>query len=154
MNYASVDDIPFSEISAYAKNQNLPIVVTPGSGYLQSQELFDGVEYSYATIPQWILHITHARLIVTASFHGIVFAILFHRPFIYTPLKGEHADSNSRVLDLLRNLGLQERILTDQYPIEKYMSQQINWKKVDDKLNQLRLDSTSYLMNAIEHTRK
>lgn len=154
MNYASADDIPLGEIKAYSERENIPIIVTPGSGYLPVEELFDGVEYSYASISQWILHIANARLIVTASFHGIVFAILFHRPFIYTPLKGEHADSNNRVMDLLENLGLKDRILTNLYSIEKYTNQPINWKEVDDKLNQLRLNSTSYLMNAIEQTEK
>lgn len=150
LNYASAEDIPFDEIKTYAESQNVPIIVTPGSGYLPAKELFDSVEYSYATIPQWIRHITNAKLVVTASFHGIVFAILFHRPFIYTPLKGEHVGSNNRVLDLLNNLGLQERVLSEEQSFEDYVNRQIKWEDVDSKLCLQKISSILYLTNSIE----
>ena len=149
MNYASSDDISFGEIEEFAKCQNLPIIVTPGSGYLPARELFEGVEYSYATISQWIQHIANAKMVVTASFHGIVFAILFHRPFIYTPLKGEHANSNNRVLDLLNNLGLREWVWDGSRLNNDDFIKQIDWEKVDVKLGKLRQYSITYLLNAI-----
>lgn len=151
MNYASADEIPFDAVFEYAKIQQLPIVVTPGSGYLPTKELFEGVEYSYATIPQWIQHILDAKLVITASFHGVVFAILFHRPFIYTPLKGELANGNNRVLDLLKDLGLQQYIIKTEYSIKDYVEIQTNWQEVDNKLNELRKKSILYLFTAIEN---
>lgn len=150
INYASADDIPFEMIKQYADKQNLPIIVTPGSGYIPAMELFEGVEYSYATIPQWIQHIAKAKLVVTASFHGIVFAMLFHRPFIYTPLKGEHASSNNRVMDLLEILDLKECIWdrNEEFNIKKCFN--IDWEKVDEKLIAQKSLSISYLINSIE----
>ena len=150
MNYASADDIPFEEIKVYAASQHIPIIVTPGSGYLPAKELFEGVEYSYATIPQWIQHIANAKLVVTASFHGIVFAILFHRPFIYTPLRGEHAGSNNRVLDLLGNLGLQKHILDDNGSIMEICENELNWQEVDLKLKDYMVKSQEFLLSSIE----
>ncbi len=143
MNYSSSKDMPFEEIQHYAHENNLPIIVTPGSGYLPAKELFDGVEYSYATIPQWIQHIASAKLVVTASFHGIVFAILFHRPFIYTPLNGAHSSSNIRVTDLLDKLDLGDRIWNSQNSINDITT--IDWYEVDKKLGTFKKESINYL---------
>lgn len=141
MNYASADDIPFNVIKQYAQQENLPIIVTPGSGFLPAKELFEDVEYSYDSIAGWIQHIINAKLFITASFHGIVFAILFHKPFVYTPIKGKHSSSNNRVLDLLGQLGLEQCVLKGEIDL----SPKINWEIVDEKLNEMRKVSMNYL---------
>lgn len=150
MNYSSAEDIPFEYIKQYAHEKKLPIVVTPGSGFVPAKELFEGVEYSYATILQWIQNIAKAELVITASFHGIVFAILFHRPFIFTPIKGEKADRNGRVLDLLDDLDLSHRIMTENTSFEQIIQTKISWRQVDIILNQLRKKSEDYLLTAIK----
>lgn len=154
MNYASANDIPFEIIQDYAKQRNLPIFVTPGSGYLPAKELFEGVEYSYATIPEWIQHIAHSELVVTASFHGTVFAILFRKAFVYTPLKGEFAETNARVSDLLQDLGLENRIWNGTNSnFQGILSSSINWDLVHQKLNIFRQQSKKYLRDALMETR-
>ena len=150
MNYSTRDDIPFDTIKQYAANKNIPIVVTPGTGWVFASELFEGVEYNYATLPQWLRFISQSKLVVTASFHGIVFSILYHSPFIYTPLNGHFADANSRILDLLSSLGLEQRVVVDEKSFHKAVDSNIDWKIVDDKLEELRMQSSEFLKNAIE----
>jgi hypothetical protein len=112
--------------------------------------LFDGVEYSYASIPKWIQHIAMAELVVTPSFHGIIFSILFHRPFIYTPIKGKHESSNVRVLDLLEELNLNERIWRDNgLSLKAFVDKRIDWEGVDYRLKELRESSENYLEKAL-----
>ena len=148
INYSSSGDLPFEQIREYAREKELPIVVTPGSGYLQAKELFDGVIYLYASIPQWLAQIANADLVVTPSFHGVVISILFHRSFIYTPLKGKFSSSNSRVLDLLEALNLENRIIKD-YSSHCLLKNEINWADVDNRLSSLRQSSFFYLHNAL-----
>lgn len=150
INYTSEQDIPFQQIQSFAQEHVLPIVVTPGSGYVPAKELFDGVEYSYASIPKWIQHIAMAELVVTPSFHGIIFSILFHRPFIYTPIKGKHESSNVRVLDLLEELNLNERIWRDNgLSLKAFVDKRIDWEGVDYRLKELRESSVNYLERAL-----
>ena len=146
VNYESRDDLPFDEIKNYAQQKSLPIIVTTADGFVPEKELFEEVEYCYAIIPQWIQLINNADIVIAGSFHAIVFSILMHTPFIYTPLKGAHAESNRRVLDLLEELGLEQTIFVGRF------NPQINidWDSVDDKLNQMRKASTEYLLNSIE----
>lgn len=146
LNYTSAYDIPFEAIRKYANIHKLPIVVTPSSGYVPSQELFDGVEYSYASIEEWLGNIANSHLVVTASFHGVVFSLLFHRPFLFTPLKGQHAQSNERVLGLLQKLDLLECVAQENGDIN---IPDIDWSDVDDKFEELRKASYFYIESSI-----
>src|SRR5699024_3676865 len=58
---------------------------------------------------QFLAEIKNAKLVVTASFHCLAFAIIFHKPVvaILTGDKGK----DERVLNLLRICGLEHRIL-------------------------------------------
>lgn len=149
MNYEKKEDIPFCQIQQYAKEHELPIIVTTGSGYLPAKELFEDVEYSYATISQWIRHIADARMVITASFHGIVFSLLFHRNFIYTPLQGALSGGNNRILDLLNVLGLDEQVLKHNKAISDYEISIEKWQIVDKLLDKYITSSVNYLLNAI-----
>ena len=64
----------------------------------------EGVTYDLPTLPDWLSYIKNAKLVVTDSFHGIVFSILFHRDFIFTPNHKEDVNYNSRVYTLLHQL--------------------------------------------------
>ena len=149
MNYDSRDSIPFDAIKQYALKKNLPIVVTPGTGWVYASELFEDVEYCYASLPQWICNISKAKLVVTASFHGIVFSIIFHRPFIYTPLEGLFSDANNRVLDLLSLLGLEQRVVTDEDSFERAIGSDIDWNLIEERLDNQRKLSSEFLQKAI-----
>lgn len=53
--------------------------------------------------------IESAEYVITNSFHGTVFSIIYERPFISML----HSDTGSRAADLLEGLGLQSHILHD-----------------------------------------
>lgn len=147
LNYSSCDNLPYDEIVAYAKSLHSSIVVTPGSGYMPAKELFENVKYIYSTPGEWISTIANAKLTITASFHGIVFCILFHCPFVYTPLKGEYAKGNVRILGLLKILGLEDRIWDPNVSKCTALYDEIDWDAVDEKVNYYRNISQEYLLN-------
>ena len=127
------------------------VVVTPAAGYNESAELFGSeVEYLYATPAQWIAQIASASLVVTTSFHGIAFSILMHTPFVYVPLKGEFQGANNRILDLLRDLRLEERILSERTTYGSIIARPIDWASVDTLLARMRQDSLEFLKEALK----
>lgn len=65
------------------------------------------------SIAQWIAGIRNASRLVTNSFHGTVFALLFHIPFVALLETGAAAGMNDRFTTLLSRLGLEGRILPD-----------------------------------------
>lgn len=150
INITNEEDIQWSELRGFAEREGLSLVVTSASGYLPGQELFEGVEYRYATIPEWLSLIQYSGLVVTTSFHGVVFCICFHKPFIYFPLSGTHAKGNSRVLNLLSKLSLSDCIWKAPGDFKRIYHLAIDWDRVEELLAPLRDKSMSFLEQALK----
>lgn len=88
----------------------------------------------------------NAKYITTNSFHGTAFAINFNKDFISVIKR----NSPQRAQTLLNNIGLPERLLTNIEDVDK-LPLHINYDEPNKKLNELRQDSISYLLNAIEN---
>lgn len=150
INIADASEVRWSEIRAYSQRLGLSIIVTPGSGYFEGKELFgDEVTYDYSTIHQWLSNIANAKMLVTTSFHGTVFSLILHCPVIYVPLKGHFASGNNRAEELLRNVGLENRILSDNVNIEACFVNKIDWAAVDARLSIMRIHSLEFLNKSL-----
>ncbi len=150
INISKKEDIRWSELRGFAEREGLSLIVTPASGYLPGRELFEGVEYCYATIPEWLSLIRYSGFVVTTSFHGVVFCICFHKPFIYFPLLGTHAKGNSRVLNLLSKLSLSDNVWKASGDFERIYNLLVDWDKVEELLAPLRDKSTSFLKQVLK----
>lgn len=62
------------------------------------------------SVEKWLAHFRDAAYILTDSFHGTVFSVVYRKPFLTL---GNEARGLSRVQSLLSLLGLEERQLTD-----------------------------------------
>lgn len=59
---------------------------------------------------QFLTLIDNCDLLITDSFHGIVFSIIFHKDFYIVPRSKNHSDSqNTRIINLLTALNLMDR---------------------------------------------
>lgn len=87
----------------------------------------------------------YANFVVCTSFHGTVFSIIFNVPF-YSVLLNDGKDN--RAVDLLSKLGLDDRGITSYE--EKKITLEIEWKKVESKLFELKKDSENYLRKFIK----
>lgn len=145
INILQPDEIRFHEIQELAKTYTSQIVVTPSSGYIPSAEIFEGVEYTYPTVQSWLQTIDGAKLVITTSFHGIMFCLLFHTPFVYVGLKGKYGRGNNRVIDLLKTMGLTHRILGDESKLIDVVLSRIDWDVVDKEIAMLRKYSIDFL---------
>lgn len=63
---------------------------------------------TYPSIQEWLASFAQADFVVTDSFHGTVFSIIFDKPFVVFPNKGR---GMTRFLSLLKKIGLEERIV-------------------------------------------
>lgn len=148
LNITSSDEIRWKELKDSYKDYSY--VVTPSDGYFAGDELFGkDVEYSYCTIQGWLANIYNSSLVVTPSFHGVALAIILEKEFVYTPLDGHCAKGNGRIIDLLTDLSLTDRILTKERNYIDIINKPIDWVKVGKTLSELRNDSVSFLMNSL-----
>lgn len=150
LNYSHDGELPIEAIKEFAAKEKHEIVVTPGTGYSRDKEDLTDVIYRYFSIEEWLCQIESAKLVVTASFHGVVISILFHKPFIYTPLSGEFSMGNNRILDLLETLKLNSCIWDRERSVGSYLENQIDWGSVNSLIRQIRAKSYAFLETALK----
>lgn len=85
---------------------------------------------------QWLFLIANAAAVVTNSFHGTVFSILYERPFVSLRLRGRMAGRNNRMASLLERVGLADRLIDarDHDAAVSLLEQPIAWEAVRERL--------------------
>ena len=106
----------------------------------------------YPDPAEWVSLIKNARFVVTNSFHGTVFSLLFKKPFVVAGLTGDRASSNARAINLLRAVGLEERLTPSftQENVEELMAREIDWTAVDERLATLQQAGDQFLRMQLE----
>lgn len=94
---------------------------------------------------QWIDMIRRASFFVTDSFHGTVFCLLYHVPFVAVP---NSIRGMARFRSLLGPLGLENR-LADSFDHIGTIDADIDWELVDKVLAGVRAESRTFLENAL-----
>lgn len=100
-----------------------------------------------AHVEEWLSKIYYSDIILTDSFHGTVFSILFNKPFwVY----GNSTRGKSRFTSLLSIFGLEDRYIESKinFSVSK-LSSKIDWVSVNKKLDLLKDESLSFLINSI-----
>ncbi|WP_417699406.1 polysaccharide pyruvyl transferase family protein [Pseudoalteromonas lipolytica] len=101
----------------------------------------------YFTLKDWLSNFLNAKFIITDSFHGMVFSIIFKKQFIVI---GNEKRGLARFQSLLNKLGLQERLISLSN-IEKYqkiLKSNIDYDDVNKILDKEIEFSVSFLNKA------
>lgn len=86
--------------------------------------------------------IRNAKAVVTNSFHGTVFSIVYQKPFHFFTVK---QSTNARMLDLLETLKLGDRHVKDHH----LLSNEIDYTQPNMQLQKHRTDSLNFLKQAL-----
>lgn len=97
------------------------------------------------SIEKWLANFRDAQYIVTDSFHGCAFSIIYNVDF--TVIGNMHRGLD-RMTSLLKSVGLMSRLI-DESNLKSEQYTQIDWNKVNIQLNSLRKDSISFLTRNI-----
>ncbi|WP_373261707.1 polysaccharide pyruvyl transferase family protein [Hungatella hathewayi] len=91
---------------------------------------------------QFLTFIKNASIVVTNSFHGTVFSILYEKKFVTVP----HSSRGNRMTQLLADIGLESCLWGHEL---FHMDEDINYQKIHERLSLLRSQSIAYLYAAI-----
>lgn len=102
----------------------------------------------YPTVTSWLKGFHDAKYIITDSFHGCVFSIIFNKPFL---VYGNKERGMARFNSLLKMFNLEDRFLlnNDDYSKGK-LNQKIDWDIVNKKLKEYRNISKNFLINTLK----
>lgn len=96
------------------------------------------------SVEEWLSNIYRASIIITDSFHGAVFSILFNKPFI---VKLNKVRGNTRLESLLTDFNLMNCLVSDDDNNIKIPS--IDWDAVNTHLKYRRKESLEFLRHAL-----
>lgn len=133
-----------------SEKTGLPIITIRHMEQYREIDESIGDEAPYAVDPNdFVRYISKAAYVCTDSFHCTAFSILFHRKFMtfYRTSNKDRTNRNSRIDSIFDILGVNRNHIYTR-DIDK-IEDPIDWEQVDDNLSKLRLQSISFLKNAL-----
>lgn len=88
----------------------------------------------------------NASFVVTNSFHGTAFSILFNIPFAL-----ELNTNKSRLENITELTGLQNRIISQDTDFERFLEQDIDWNYANREIKSAREDSIAYIRGMLKY---
>lgn len=101
----------------------------------------------YPSVSKWIAGFRDADFVVTDSFHGTVFAIIFNKPFICI---GNRERGLSRFTSLLKIFGLENRLIFSPEDFSDELLEDIDYGKVNSVKKQWQEKSIAFLKDNLE----
>jgi len=117
---------------------------------LQGNRISKGVN-RVLTLTEWIYSVKNAELIVTNSFHAVIFSLIFHKPFLVVRLQGNASAMNDRLISILDRVKLQERLIGDfdVCVLKALIGKKIIWTEIDNILNEWKAEGNDFLRKAL-----
>ena len=141
-------DNTYHQITAeISRKLKLPVVVTL---FTKQDFLHLGFRRKYATGPIEFLNLLRgAKLVVTSSFHGTAFSVLFQKPFYSL-----YGNSDMRIGTLLAQVGLQNRSVTPDSvkDVSLETCDQVDFQRAHSLLRPYQQQSMEFLKKALEKT--
>lgn len=98
----------------------------------------------YPSPERWLESYKNATAILTNSFHGTVFALVFRKPFVVFLQNGKTSEQNDRIVNLLTEFDLLDRIYEKDGDIFKILNKPIDWIKISKSMEEQREKAIKY----------
>lgn len=128
----NTSDFSIRRLKAFAARHGLKVIYVPAN----KMRTANFHKKEYPTVQEWLGLYGGASFVVTNSFHGTVFALIYNKNFLFVPQCGKFQGQNERIHSLLEYFGLGGRIFADGN-LENLMSP-IAWDSVNARLKEIR----------------
>lgn len=132
-----VEDITSGKIFCYVIDTNSDVDKTIRM-YEQSlgmSSVMTGLaDTATVSIEQWLCNLLNCSFVITDSYHGTVFSILFNKPFVFV---GNERRGNARVDSLFKMLDIKD-------------VNRINWTEINKRIEEQRNHSISFLQKSLQ----
>lgn len=134
-----LSDKEVADLKTFARERNLSIL-SIGHAY----------PWAHVNIPQvgpfeWLGYFAKAKYVVTSTFHGTLFSILYRKKFVFLP----NTRTTPKLAAILQRTGLDVRMLKNGCALVDIVESEINYETVYERIDEMREDSMDYLRRAI-----
>ncbi len=126
-----------------SKKLGLPIVVLR---YNNKNDMVNHFVKKYDAGPEdFLAYIDHAALILSSSFHGTAFSLIYHKPFYCF-----HGIKDNRICNILKKTGMVNRSLEGMADTSRVTLEKPDGAAIDRVLDEERRRSAEYLRRVLE----
>lgn len=130
-------------IADFASSHNLEIVdLRAQTGNIREIKVIEPVE-------KWLSVLYYADYVITDSFHGMVFSLIFNKQFV---VYGNVRTGLSRIEHLLGLLEIKDRLVAAQVNVNDVFNTPIDWNALNNRIGEKREASLSFLINALKNS--
>ena len=148
IGFETSNQSPQKLMDCVRKNYSMPVV-----GLITSRNFHYDIRRNTYGPREFLNVIKFSKLVVTSSFHTLVFSLLFKKDFFLL----KHSERNSRMENLLRRVGLANRML-DGNPSDFAVSVptlgRIDYAPVTEKINEMRASARKYIEDIVAQYRR
>lgn len=128
---------------AISKKLGLPILVTR---YNNKNDIINGFVKKYDSGPlDFLSYIDNAALVLSSSFHGTAFSMVYNKPFyVFNGMK------DSRISSILKIANIEDRTIESYGDIERVTLDDVDFTSINKIIKKEQEKSRKYLMNALE----
>lgn len=132
-----------SMAEAISKKLNLPILITR---YNNKNDIINGFVKKYDCGPlDFLSYIDNAALVLSSSFHGTAFSMIYNKPFyVFNGME------DSRISSILKTAGIEDRSIESFRDISRVSADTVDFSIVNEIINDERNKAKIYLKNALE----
>lgn len=111
--------------------------------------LLGSIEWKRVTIEDWVRNIAEAKFVITRSFHGMAFCLIYHRQFVVI---GNKNGRSSRITNLLNKLNIGDRYFEsfEELNRAKPWETMLDYNRIETSLQDLREKSFNFLERVLK----
>ncbi|MDR2979034.1 MAG: polysaccharide pyruvyl transferase family protein [Bacteroidales bacterium] len=134
-------------VNMVAKNNNLQAFSIMPDHTLSMATKNEIKKCIFPSVTKWIRGFIDAEFVITDSFHGCIFSIIFNKPFIAI---GNNERGMTRFTSLLKIFNLEDRLIftSDELTYDKLTST-VDWDKINKIRSEKKDESIQFLLNNI-----
>lgn len=134
-------------VQAIKDKYGMKTVVIPNAPQVYNE--IEG-EKIFASVEEFLSLVGNADFVLTDSFHGTSFSVIYKKPF-YSIKNYGNEGKFTRIFDFLSEIGLEDRIITNE-KIDNLTVSKTDYSEAEDKLKKWAAFSEKYLENALSET--
>lgn len=105
---------------------------------ISADNMVNGLQNSNLSIPEWIRAINDCDMVLTNSFHGTMFSLIFNKDFYVFERVGKSRMMNVRVNSILNVVQLKSRLISECARDFRLVEPPIDWDTVSEKFSRWR----------------
>lgn len=132
-------------VKQIAQTLHIPVIIIDARAWGVNNCKKDGLTLCEKSGPIAFLNLMkYAKIVLTTSFHGTVFSVIFRRIFWFID-STMHNECDDRASTLLDQLGLTDRMIDGKALLQRNFCSRPDYSGIEDRINQLQDKEISFL---------